>query len=62
MSQISLTFPDGAKRAVPSRHHRPRRRQVDLAVARQAHGGDEPRRQARRPRRADQGRRRDQNS
>ena len=40
MSQIYLTFPDGAKARGACRHHRPRRRQVDLALARQAHRGD----------------------
>ncbi len=50
--QITLTFPDGATRKVEAGTSGLERGQGHLAVAGQAHGGDEPRRQARRPRRS----------
>ena len=62
MSQISLTFPDGAKRAVPAgATGLDIAKSIRQSLAKEG-GGDEPRRQARRPRRADQGRRRDPHS
>ena len=54
---VALTFPDGARRDYPQQHHRPRHRQRHFAVARQAHGGDGARRQARRSCRSDRARR-----
>ena len=56
---VALTFPDGARREYPAKHHRPRHRQGHFAVARQAHGRDGARRQARRSRRSDRARRQD---
>ena len=56
---VALTFPDGARRDYPARHHRSRHRQGHFAVAGQAHGGDGARRRARRPRRPDRARRQD---
>ena len=50
---VALTFPDGARREYPPRHHRSRHRQGHLALARQAHRGDGARRHGRRPRRSD---------
>ncbi len=57
---ISLTFPDGSARDFKPGVNRPRRCRADIQIARQEGRGDEARRQGRRPRRADQGRRRDQ--
>ncbi len=56
---VALTFPDGARRDYPQRHNRPRHRQGHFAFARQAHGGDGARRQARRSCRSDRARRQD---
>ena len=56
---VALTFPDGARREYPQRHHRPRHRQGHFALARQAHGRDGARRRGRRPRRPDRERRQD---
>ena len=50
---VALTFPDGARREYPRRHHRSRHRQGHFALARQAHGRDGARRRGRRPRRPD---------
>ena len=43
---VALTFPDGARREYPPRHHRPRHRQGHLALAGQAHRRDGARRRA----------------
>ena len=50
---VALTFPDGARREYPQRHHRSRHREGHLALARQAHRRDGARRHGRRPRRSD---------
>ena len=50
---VALTFPDGARREYPHRHHRPRHRQGHLALAGQAHRRDGARRHARRSCRPD---------
>ena len=47
MTDITLTMPDGAKRVGQGRHDRPRRGEVDRAVAGQAHGRHDARWRAR---------------
>ena len=54
---VALTFPDGARRDYPNGTTGLRHRQGHFALARQAHGGDGARRQARRPCRSDRARR-----
>ncbi len=56
---VTLTFPDGARREFPARHHRTRHRQGHLALAGQAHRRHGAGRHRRRPRRPDRARRQD---